>query len=94
MEIRKRFSKTIRKSKNKADAIENLVKEYLFTTEQATAIVMMQLYKLTNTDVTDLQNEHANLLELIKYLTSVINDESVFLSIITIGVANANKKTP
>ena len=69
--------KTIRKSKNKADAIENLVKEYLFITEQATAIVMMQLYKLTNTDVTDLQNEHANLLELIKYLTSVINDESV-----------------
>lgn len=69
--------KTIKKSKNKADAIENLVKEYLFTTEQATAIVMMQLYKLTNTDVTDLQNEHANLLELIKYLTSVINDESV-----------------
>lgn len=69
--------KTIRKSKNKADAIENLVKEYLFTTEQATAIVMMQLYKLTNTDVTDLQNEHANLLELIKYLTSIINDESV-----------------
>ncbi len=69
--------KTIRKSKNKADAIENLVKEYLFTTEQATAIVMMQLYKLTNTDVTDLQNELANLLELIKYLTSVINDESV-----------------
>lgn len=69
--------KTIRKSKNKADAIENLVKEYDFTTEQSTAIVMMQLYKLTNTDVTDLQNEHANLLELIKYLTSVINDESV-----------------
>lgn len=69
--------KTIRKSKNKADAIENLVKEYDFTTEQATAIVMMQLYKLTNTDVTDLQNEHANLLEFIKYLTSVINDESV-----------------
>lgn len=69
--------KTIRKSKNKADAIENLVKEYDFTTEQATAIVMMQLYKLTNTDVTDLQNEHANLLELIKYLTSVINDENV-----------------
>jgi topoisomerase-4 subunit A len=69
--------KTIRKSKNKSDAIENLVKEYDFTTEQATAIVMMQLYKLTNTDVTDLQNEHANLLELIKYLTSIINDESV-----------------
>ena len=48
--------KTIRASKNKGDAIANLVKEYTFTEEQATAIVMMQLYKLTNTDVTDLQN--------------------------------------
>ena len=69
--------KTIRKSKNKSDAIDNLVKEYDFTTEQATAIVMMQLYKLTNTDVTELKNELNNLLELIKYLTSVIDDEVV-----------------
>lgn len=84
--------KTIRKSKNKADAIENLVKEYLFTTEQATAIVMMQLYKLTNTDVTDLQNEHANLLELIKYLTSVINDESVLKGVMKDELRSIKKK--
>ena len=69
--------KTIRRSKNKADAIENLVKEYDFTNEQATAIVMMQLYKLTNTDITDLKNEHSELLNLINYLTSVISDEEV-----------------
>ena len=69
--------KTIRRSKNKADAIENLVKEYDFTNEQATAIVMMQLYKLTNTDITDLKNEHSELLDLINYLTSVISDEEV-----------------
>ena len=69
--------KTIRRSKNKSDAIENLVKEYDFTNEQATAIVMMQLYKLTNTDITDLKNEHSELLNLINYLTSVISDEEV-----------------
>ena len=73
--------KTIRRSKNKSDAIDNLVKEYDFTTEQATAIVMMQLYKLTNTDITDLKNEHAELLKLIDYLNKVINDEDVLKSV-------------
>lgn len=69
--------KTIRASKNKQDAITNLVKEYTFTEEQATAIVMMQLYKLTNTDVTDLQNEYNDLKKRIDYLKSVINNEEV-----------------
>lgn len=69
--------KTIRASKNKSDAIANLIKEYDFTEEQATAIVMMQLYKLTNTDVTDLQNEFEELLKQIEYLTKVINDKEV-----------------
>lgn len=73
--------KTIRKSKNKSDAIDNLVKEYAFTTEQATAIVMMQLYKLTNTDITDLKNEHAELLKLIDYLNKVISDEDVLKNV-------------
>lgn len=74
--------KTIRRSKNKSEAIDNLVKEYDFTTEQATAIVMMQLYKLTNTDITDLKNEHAELLKLIDYLNKVISDEDVLKNVI------------
>ena len=77
MDIFDEIIKTIRASKNKSDAIENLVKEYEFTEEQATAIVMMQLYKLTNTDVTDLENEYNELKSLITYLNSVLNDESV-----------------
>ena len=47
----------IRASKNKPDAIENLVKKFDFTTEQATAIVMLQLYRLTNTDITVLNEK-------------------------------------
>ncbi len=69
--------KTIRASKNKQDAIENLVKEYTFTTEQATAIVMMQLYKLTNTDVTELINEKESLEKEISYLKSILENEDV-----------------
>jgi topoisomerase-4 subunit A len=49
--------KTIRASQNKADAKSNLVKKYDFTVEQAEAIVSLQLYRLTNTDVTALQQE-------------------------------------
>ena len=57
---------TIRKSKNKANAKENLVKEYEFTMEQAEAIVTLQLYKLTNTDVDELKEEYKKLQLIIK----------------------------
>ncbi len=49
--------KVIRNSKNKSDAKDNLVKEFEFTYEQAEAIVVLQLYRLTNTDVVALEEE-------------------------------------
>lgn len=66
----------IRASKNKPDAIENLVKKFDFTTEQATAIVMLQLYRLTNTDITVLNEKLENLRKIIEELTGILNDES------------------
>ena len=66
---------TIRKSKNKADAKENLVKEYEFTMEQAEAIVTLQLYKLTNTDVDELKEEYKKLQLIIKGLEAILSDE-------------------
>ncbi|NLC48674.1 MAG: DNA topoisomerase IV subunit A [Tenericutes bacterium] len=74
--------KTIRKSKNKSDAIDNLVKEYEFTKAQAEAIVMMQLYKLTNTDVTDLKNEYDRLIKEIEYFKSILSSEEILLGVI------------
>ncbi|WP_461218357.1 DNA topoisomerase IV subunit A [Lapidilactobacillus salsurivasis] len=53
--------RTIRASKNKGDAKENLVSAYQFTEAQAEAIVSLQLYRLTNTDVTALEAEHQQL---------------------------------
>ena len=66
---------TIRKSKNKADAKDNLVKEYKFSEIQAEAIVTLQLCKLTNTDVTELKERHKNLGLIIKGLEAILNDE-------------------
>ena len=57
MSILDQVIKTIRASKDKGDAKKNLVKAYDFTVEQAEAIVSLQLYRLTNTDVTALQKE-------------------------------------
>ena len=73
--------KTIRGSKNKADAKENLVKLYDFTEKQAEAIVMLQLYKLTNTDVTELMERKESLLALIKELDEILNDENKLKSV-------------
>lgn len=66
--------KTIRRSKNKLDAEDNLVKEYAFTIEQAKAIVILQLYKLTNTDVLELETKLEQLKQFIKALESILND--------------------
>ncbi|MFA5602201.1 MAG: DNA topoisomerase IV subunit A [Bacilli bacterium] len=74
--------KTIRKSKNKSDAKDNLVKEYNFTVEQAEAIVMLQLYKLTNTDVTLLEEELNNLINMIKQLTLILENDDMLKKVI------------
>ena len=66
--------KTIRASKDRNDAIENLIIKYGFTNEQSTAIVDMRLYRLTNTDITILQEEMENLKKVITQLELILND--------------------
>ena len=68
--------KTIRASKNKIDAKYNLVDKYGFTEEQAEAIVMLQLYKLTNTDIVSLEERSKTLQELIKECNHILEDET------------------
>lgn len=67
--------KIIRKSKNRSDSIVNLVNEFKFTEKQATAIVDMKLYRLSNTDVNLLKEELDNLLKTIELLKQILNDE-------------------
>ena len=66
----------IRRSKNKADAIANLVSEYEFTNTQAEAIVNLQLYRLTNTDVVLLEEEMKKLEERIRTYEEILANPS------------------
>lgn len=72
---------TIRASKNKTDAKDNLVKEFAFTEAQAEAIVTLQLYRLTNTDVVALENEKEQLEKIINGLSAILGSEEVLKSV-------------
>ena len=73
---------TIRASANKANAIENLVQKYDFSEAQAKAIVELQLYRLTNTDVTQLENEAENLRKSIEMLNSILENPAKLKAVI------------
>ena len=82
----------IRGSKNKADAISNLVKKFDFTEEQATAIVMLQLYRLTNTDITVLNEKLENLRKIIEELNLILSDEAKLKSVIKDEIRRIKKE--
>ncbi|HFI0568560.1 TPA: DNA topoisomerase IV subunit A [Streptococcus suis] len=71
----------IRASENKADAKENLKVSYDFSEEQAEAIVTLQLYRLTNTDIVTLKNEESALREQIQTLAAIIGDERTMFNL-------------
>lgn len=82
----------IRASENKADAKENLKVSYDFTEEQAEAIVTLQLYRLTNTDVVVLQEEEADLREKIAMLAAIIGDERTMYNLMKKELREVKKK--
>lgn len=82
----------IRSSKNKRDAKENLIEVYEFTEEQAEAIVMLQLYRLTNTDIVALEGEHKELEALIKQLCHILDNHDALLNVIKEELNEIKKK--
>lgn len=82
----------IRASDNKADAKENLKVSYDFSEEQAEAIVTLQLYRLTNTDIVTLQNEENDLRDLITTLSAIIGDEVTMYNVMKRELREVKKK--
>lgn len=72
----------IRQSKDKSDAKKNLITAFEFSERQAEAIVMLQLYRLTNTDVTALEKENEELSQTISYLSEILSSETKLLKVI------------
>lgn len=72
----------IRKSTDKANAKVNIINAYGFSEEQAEAIVMLQLYKLSNTDITVLKNEKEAILNSISELKDILSNEKSLNNVI------------
>ncbi|MGO2722183.1 MAG: DNA topoisomerase IV subunit A [Lactobacillus sp.] len=92
MDILDAVIKTIRASKNKADAQANLVKQYQFTKRQAEAIVSLQLYRLTNTDVVALVAEQKQLTTLIAGYQKLLADDQVLQAQIIAELTEVKKQ--
>lgn len=83
---------TIRASKDKKDAKNNLVIHHQFTQAQAEAIVNLQLYRLTNTDITELENEAKELAAYIDELQKILSDETELMKVIKNELRQVKKK--
>ncbi|GMA46989.1 hypothetical protein GCM10025854_12390 [Tetragenococcus muriaticus] len=83
---------TIRSSKDKKDAKNNLVIQHQFTQAQAEAIVNLQLYRLTNTDITELENEAEKLASYIAELQKILQDETELMKVIKNELRQVKKK--
>jgi topoisomerase-4 subunit A len=73
---------TIRASKDKGDAKNNIIASFDFTDRQAEAIVTLQLYRLTNTDVTQLEKESKELEQMIEKLETILGSEKKLIAVI------------
>lgn len=72
----------IRASKNRSDSRDNIMAEFGFSNEQASAIVDLQLYRLSSTDIIALRDEFAKLVNEMDYLELVINNKDILNSLI------------
>ncbi len=91
LDILDQVIKTIRSSKDKKDAKKNLISKYEFTHNQAEAIVSLQLYRLTNTDVNQLKKEQADLNKKIEKFNEILSDNKV-LERVVVKELNAVKR--
>ncbi|MDA7027920.1 DNA topoisomerase IV subunit A [Bacillus sp. CLL-7-23] len=82
---------TIRSSNDKRDAKNNLIEKFAFTEPQAEAIVSLQLYRLTNTDITALQHEAKDLAQKIKDLEDILSNDKKLLKVIKDNLKKVKK---
>ncbi|MCL6456396.1 MAG: DNA gyrase subunit A [Gorillibacterium sp.] len=72
----------IKASKNRLDAQKNLVDRFEFTERQADAILTLQLYRLTNLEITSLEKELKDAERAIAYLQGILSNNSKLLKVI------------
>lgn len=83
---------TIRSSKDKRDAKTNLETKFNFTEVQSEAIVSLQLYRLTNTDITELRAEQAELDKLVAHLESILKSDANLIKVLKTELMDIRKR--
>lgn len=83
---------TIRASKSKKDAAENLISKFGFTDIQAEAILELMLYRLTGLEIKEFQKEHKELEKLIKKLKKILDDERELFKVIKVELKEISEK--
>ncbi len=83
--------KTIRESNNKANAKENIMARFGFTELQAEAIVTLQLYRLSNTDILALEHEDEALSDRILELEHILSSEHALRKVIKRELLDVSK---
>ena len=73
----------IRASKDKSDAKKRISQLFGFDEIQAEAIVSLRLYRLSNTDIMDLREEFAHLVNQIEETKAIIENEKILKSVIS-----------
>lgn len=84
----------IRSSKDKADSKNRLMERFSFTEVQAEAIVTMRLYRLSNTDVTQLKEEHDTLEREIQELKEILANDKLLKRLIIKECKEVKKEFP
>ncbi|MCK7488523.1 MAG: DNA gyrase subunit A [Bacillus subtilis] len=84
----------IRKSTGKKSAIDNLMKRFSFTEVQADAIVSLQLYRLSSTDVEEMRKEALDLSRFINLLLKILKNENELEAVIKKELQEINQKFP
>lgn len=83
---------TIRESNNKSHAKVNLINDFEFSERQAEAIVNLQLYRLTNTDITELEEEAKDLEARIKEYNEILKNKKKLDQVIKEELKEIKKK--
>ena len=84
----------IRKSHDKSECKTNIMNRFLLTEKQAEAIVTMQLYRLSSTDVDDLIKDRESLSKLVIELQSILDDEKKLKKIIIKELNDVKERYP
>ena len=83
---------TIKASKTADEAIKQLVSKFLLTEIQAKSILDMKLQRLTGLEIEKLENEKNELLDIVRYLSEILENHDKLMDVIVSELSEIQRK--